>query len=122
MYTTYSEIRSDIEDDFNEYISTDGYDAIKATSRILEESVMIIQHGWSLEVYVSVLSLLIQRNIMISYVKEKIIEELCSYSSDQNCHFVRDVEYIKNHMNSDKLMVVDFDWNFIQRIEMLIRE
>lgn len=124
----YSELKQDTIKEFNEYLNEYDNSILKATARVLEESMRCINEKefYKDAIYVIIAIESLKNNVIVKSILDDtrilLKKTTPSYdiSNEENDSFISDVQQFKYMLENLSFKVVEFDEIFINRLCLLM--
>lgn len=124
----YSELKQDTIEEFNEYLNEYDNSILKATARVLEESMRCINEKefYKDAIYVIIAIESLKNNVIVKSILDdtrKLLKKTTpSYdiSNEENDSFISDIQQLKYMLENVSFKVVEFDEIFINRLCLLM--
>ena len=124
----YSELKQDTLEEFNEYLNEYDNSILKATARVLEESIRCINEKqfYRDAIYVVIATESLKNNVIVKSILDEVKDMLkdgkFSYvvSDEDNATFICDIQQLKYMLENASFKVVEFDEVFMNRLRLLL--
>lgn len=124
----YSELKQDTLEEFNEYLNEYDNSILKATARVLEESIRCINEKqfYRDAIYVVIATESLKNNVIVKSILDEVKDMLekgkISYdiSDEDNAPFISDIQQLKYMLENASFKVVEFDEVFMNRLRLLM--
>lgn len=124
----YSELKQDTLEEFNEYLNEYDNSILKATARVLEESIRCINEKqfYRDAIYVVIATESLKNNVIVKSILDEVKEMLKKgkishdISDEDNAPFISDIQQLKYMLENASFKVVEFDEVFINRLRLLM--
>jgi hypothetical protein len=124
----YSELKQDTLEEFNEYLNEYDNSILKATARVLEESIRCINEKqfYKDAIYVVIATESLKNNVIVKSILDEVKEMLKKgkishdISDEDNAPFISDIQQLKYMLENASFKVVEFDEVFINRLRLLM--
>lgn len=128
---SYSELKKDIREEYEEYIEERNYTPVQSSARVLEESLLIIKEKkiYQIIIYLTLALANLEKELLVDYLHDELKniekENLIEKNRNEISNFDElEVDYkkLRDLLQKEDFQVVNFDNNFIMEFNYLLND